>query len=236
MEKLGAQFKAATGEAKEAIGQKITNLVGSLGNNAKSPSANSDSGAGGSDAGKSGPSANSNGGTATGNGTGNSGKTPDPCGGQDSCAVGGVQTVVVRTPEKQMMNSLDQENRSFATTGCFGGGQICFGTATIGSVASKTIPQQVHHFATNKSSKYTAALSKIAEKYGLNLDEAWNKDLLAHQGRHPNAYHDFVLDTMQTIDQAAAGSQSKFLELFNTYIKEPIRQAPEMLRKEWWEK
>jgi RHS repeat-associated protein len=58
MEKLGDQFKAATGAAKEAIGQKITNLVGSLGNNAKSPSANSDSGAGVPDAGRSGTSAN----------------------------------------------------------------------------------------------------------------------------------------------------------------------------------
>jgi RHS repeat-associated protein len=56
MEKLGDQFKAATGEAKEAIGQKITNLAGSLGNNAKSPSANNDSGGGGKNAEKSGAS------------------------------------------------------------------------------------------------------------------------------------------------------------------------------------
>lgn len=96
------------------------------------------------------------------------------------------------------------------------------------------LPEQVHHFASDKSKKYTAAFAKIANKYGLDLDSAWNKELLRHQGRHPNAYHEFVLDSMKKIDKAAAGSQEKFLELFNTYVKEPIRNTPEMLRKEWW--
>lgn len=33
-------------------------------------------------------------------------------------------------------------------------------------------------------------LEEIANRYGLDLDDAWNKDLLPHQGRHPNAYHE----------------------------------------------
>ena len=34
-------------------------------------------------------------------------------------------------------------------------------------------PKQVHHYATNKSQKYTEAFKKIAEKYGLDLDDLW---------------------------------------------------------------
>lgn|GEM_PF-1250455 len=102
------------------------------------------------------------------------------------------------------------------------------------SAGCKEIIEQIHHFATNKSSKYTEALAKVAKKYGLDLDGEWNKALLEHQGRHPEAYHEWVLDTMKKIDKTAAGSQEKFLELFNTYVKEPVMQSPEMLRKAWW--
>jgi RHS repeat-associated protein len=152
MEKLGDQFKAATGEAKEAIGQKITNLAGSLGNNAKSPSANSDSGAGVPDAGKSGTSANSGGekgflDKASDFVNNSRGNTPDPCPMRDSCSVGGMQTVVVRDPVKQLFVNLHQESYSFAETGCFGGGQICFGPGSIGSVGTKAVLKEVQQYA-----------------------------------------------------------------------------------------
>ncbi|MGL5084378.1 MAG: RHS repeat-associated core domain-containing protein, partial [Clostridium sp.] len=58
---------------------------------------------------------------------------------------------------------------------------------------SKAKPNQVHHFATNKSKKYTARFNKISNKYKLDLDDAWNKELMPHQGRHPYAYHDYML-------------------------------------------
>jgi hypothetical protein len=51
-------------------------------------------------------------------------------------------------------------------------------------------PSQDHHYMTNKSKTYTKQFEDIVKKYGLDLDESWNKDLLPHQGRHPNAYHD----------------------------------------------
>lgn len=66
-----------------------------------------------------------------------------------------------------------------------------------GEVAEKAIkskPNQVHHFATNKSKKYTKRFEKIANKYKLDLDDSWNKELMPHQGRHPYAYHDYIKD------------------------------------------
>ena len=48
-------------------------------------------------------------------------------------------------------------------------------------------PNQVHNFASNKSSKYTSQFENIAKKYNLDLDEAWNKELMPHQGRHAYA-------------------------------------------------
>lgn len=62
-------------------------------------------------------------------------------------------------------------------------------------------PNQVHHFATNKSKKYTARFEKIANKYKLDLDDAWNKELMPHQGRHPYAYHDYMLEQMKKLIQ-----------------------------------
>ena len=42
---------------------------------------------------------------------------------------------------------------------------------------SVTKPNQVHHYATNKSKTYTPQLEEIANRYELDLDDAWNKDL-----------------------------------------------------------
>lgn len=97
------------------------------------------------------------------------------------------------------------------------------------------LPKQIHHFATNKSKVYTPALKKIAEKFGLELEGEWNKELLAHLGRHPNEYHEFVQQGMSRAAREARKSTEKFLELFEKYVKEPIRNNPELLRKAGWE-
>ncbi len=55
---------------------------------------------------------------------------------------------------------------------------------------SGTKPEQLHHFATNKNKTYTPQFEEIANKYGLDLDDAWNKEYMPHQGRHPNEYHE----------------------------------------------
>lgn len=94
-------------------------------------------------------------------------------------------------------------------------------------------PTQIHHFATNKSKTFTSQFENITKKYGLDLDGDWNKASLLHQGRHPNAYHEYVLDSMQKFDRIAMGDQTKFLNLFDQ-MKQKIISNPEMLYKNYW--
>ena len=96
-------------------------------------------------------------------------------------------------------------------------------------------PNQVHHFATNKSKKYTSQFQSITKKYGLDLDGNWNKQSMPHQGRHPYAYHDYVLDNMQKFDRIANGDKTKFLKLYDQ-MKQKIVNNPEMLYKDYWNK
>ena len=98
-----------------------------------------------------------------------------------------------------------------------------------------TKPNQIHHFATNKSKKYTSQFENIAKKYGLDLDGDWNKELMPHQGRHPYAYHEYVLDNMQKFDKIAKGDKTKFLMLYDQ-MKQKIISNPNMLYKDYWNK
>lgn len=99
---------------------------------------------------------------------------------------------------------------------------------------SKKLPIQIHHFATNKNKTFTPKMAGIANEFGLGLNGAWNKQALPHLGRHPNAYHNFVLDGMQKASAGAGGSQSEFLNLFNQYVIQPVIQNPGLLRKSGW--
>lgn len=97
-------------------------------------------------------------------------------------------------------------------------------------------PKQIHHFLTNKhKTKYAKEFEKILDKYGLNLNGDWNKKLLPHQGRHPNEYHDYMLEQVRRIDEIARGDKNKFLELFEE-LKEEVSSTPEMLYKDFWRK
>ena len=100
---------------------------------------------------------------------------------------------------------------------------------------SSTKPNQVHHFVTNKSKKYTSQFESITKKYGLDLGGDWNKQSMPHQGRHPYAYHDYVLDNMQKFDRIANGDKTKFLKLYDQ-MKQKIVNNPEMLYKDYWNK
>ena len=99
--------------------------------------------------------------------------------------------------------------------------------------AGKTKPDQLHHFATNKSKTYTPKIKETTDKYGLDLDKGWNKEYLQHQGRHPNEYHDYILDQMKQFDNIAKGDKNKFLELYNQ-LKQEVINTPEMLTKNYW--
>lgn len=96
------------------------------------------------------------------------------------------------------------------------------------------LPRQLHHFASNKSKIWTEGYKKIAEKYGLDLDGAWNKEVLPHLGRHPNQCHEFVLNGMKRAMKEAGDDAMKFQKLFDKYVKEPVRKNPELLRKSGW--
>ena len=95
-------------------------------------------------------------------------------------------------------------------------------------------PNQVHHYATNKNKNYTQQFKDIIKKYGLDLDEEWNKELLPHLGRHPNEYHEFVLEELRNIDNIANGDIDTFNELFESGVKSVVRENPEMLYKSFW--
>ena len=101
-------------------------------------------------------------------------------------------------------------------------------------VKGGVLPNQIHHFATNKNSTFTKQMAEIAKRFGLNLDGNWNKQLLPHLGRHPNEYHNFALRGMQRAMNEAGNSQEEFLRLFNIYVKQPIINNPNLLRKSGW--
>ena len=97
-------------------------------------------------------------------------------------------------------------------------------------------PMQNHHFATNKNKRFTPEMEKITNKYGLKLDESWNKEMLPHLGRHPNAYHKWVLKQMKQIDAMPNMNQQNFIKQFNIKVIQPVKNNPEMLYKSFWQK
>ncbi|WP_202021063.1 AHH domain-containing protein, partial [Roseburia intestinalis] len=101
------------------------------------------------------------------------------------------------------------------------------------SQKNSTKPNQIHHYATNKSKTYTHQMEEIAKKYGLDLNGKWNKDLLLHQGRHPNEYHEYVLNSMKQFDEVAQGNVDIFLQLYEK-MKAYIKANPDMLYKAYW--
>src|SRR5579859_2450602 len=94
--------------------------------------------------------------------------------------------------------------------------------------AAGALPLQLHHYLTNKHSTYTPAFQKVIAKYGLTLDDSWNTEMLPHEGRHPTAYHVFVLGAVQRADAEAKGKKEKFLALIDQYVKSPVRANPKL--------
>lgn len=86
----------------------------------------------------------------------------------------------------------------------------------------------------NNGAGHTPQMQSIADRYGLDLDGSWNQELMAHLGRHPNAYHEFVLDGMRTAAREAGTDRTKFLELFDQYVKQPVIDNPGLLRRSGW--
>ncbi|WP_338754362.1 DNRLRE domain-containing protein [Bacillus sp. FJAT-52991] len=120
-----------------------------------------------------------------------------------------------------------------AAMGAIGGGK--FKVAKAGIKITKKKPFQVHHFATNKSKRYTKKFQKIANKYDLDLDAGWNKKRMRHQGRHPNAYHDYMLRNMKKLDKYAKGNKQDFQRGYRS-LRKHVQKNPEMLYSNYWKK
>lgn len=99
---------------------------------------------------------------------------------------------------------------------------------------SKSKPLQKHHFATDKNKTYTPKIKQITDKYELDLSGEWNTEVLPHQGRHPNEYHQWMYDKIQKIDQMPNMNQQRFIEEFNIKVIQPVKEHPEMLYKNYW--
>ena len=95
-------------------------------------------------------------------------------------------------------------------------------------------PMQMHHYLSDKNSEYTPLFKNIIEKYDLELKGSWNQELLPHLGRHPNEYHDWLLEELFMIDRIPGMNQQLFLQNFEIRIKQPIRNNPAMLYKKYW--
>lgn len=94
-------------------------------------------------------------------------------------------------------------------------------------------PMQVHHVASNKNAQFTSRFEEITSKYGLDLNDSWNKVCMEHQGRHPNAYHSYIYEQIYKFDTIANGDRDKFLKLFES-LKNEVANTPAMLTKEYW--
>lgn len=97
------------------------------------------------------------------------------------------------------------------------------------------MPEEIHHIATNKNPYYTPEFEGIANKYGLNLDDDWNKITIPHRGTHPWEYHDFIWEQMIEADNKAKGNVNVILKIWN-FVGDLLKENPQMLYTEFWRK
>lgn len=140
-----------------------------------------------------------------------------------SYGTGGPVTLAAKTPTVPLISSGAVKELTMFTA-----------SEVMAAGRSMNLPTQIHHFATNKSKTFTPRMAEIADEFGLSLDGGWNKQALPHLGRHPNKYHNFVLEGMRNAKAGAGGSQAEFLYLFDQYVKQPVIQNPGLLRKSGW--
>lgn len=72
-------------------------------------------------------------------------------------------------------------------------------------------------------------MEKIAKRYGLDLDDDWNRMSLPHNGKHPATYHKFVLEEMRANSKIAGNSQAKFLAAYNKNVIDVVVEDPAIL-------
>lgn len=92
---------------------------------------------------------------------------------------------------------------------------------------------QKHHYLTNNNSEYTPKIKEITDKYDLDLDGSWNKEVLPHRGRHAKKYHEYMIEQIRNIDSVANGNVNIFLQEFEV-VKTTVRSRPAMMYKAFW--
>jgi hypothetical protein len=69
-----------------------------------------------------------------------------------------------------------------------------------------------HHIFSDKNKTYTPQYKEIADRYNFSLSQKENIiELISHKGRHTNAYHSFMLESLKALDTYAAGDSAEFL-------------------------
>ena len=75
-----------------------------------------------------------------------------------------------------------------------------------------------HHIISNKNKTYTPRYTEITDQFGLDLNDSWNIiPLQNHHGRHTNAYHEYVLNTISEI-ASHSSDQTAFLKGFQVLV------------------
>lgn len=99
------------------------------------------------------------------------------------------------------------------------------------------LPDQDHHFVTDKNKTHTDDFQEIIDTVdpGHTLNESWNKEVMPHRGRHPGALWVWLKKRLEQVADEADQDWSRFIDLFDRYIKGPVLENPLMLRKVWWD-
>lgn len=95
---------------------------------------------------------------------------------------------------------------------------------------------QEHH-GIPKNSKLGKSFQPILDKYGLDVEGAWNKIQIPHKGSHPAEYDRWVLEQVKianTATQKAGGGAEMFKTKYKELVIDPLEKNPELLNKSGW--
>lgn len=100
------------------------------------------------------------------------------------------------------------------------------------------MPEQFHHMASDKHSEWSPQFQEIADRYGLSITDSareWNVHEIPHRGPHHPDYHRWVWRNMERADEIADGDTQVFLDLFDRWIVQVVRDDPTIVRWAYWD-
>ena len=99
----------------------------------------------------------------------------------------------------------------------------------------KDANKEIHHFFTNKNKQYTKKFNEYFKKYGLSLDDPFNKVYIRHKGSHPSKLWDLMYHRIKRADRYAKGDARLFTTYLQKNIFNTIIQNPDILYKQFWD-